>query len=161
MDNETLDPSLHSAMVTSIKPMVHRDWHIANGIPASRVLDNPQEDQINLHLASQARSYATIRQPSDSTHHQLRRKKAKNRPQATRRRSDGAASIKPTRTHAKPSLVCTLSRLLTRNHVSPSPRRSCRNTVHVCIECRSPASDYCAVLTLEIILRICLPFACV
>jgi hypothetical protein len=42
------------------------------------------------------------------------------------RRSDGAASIKPTRMQS-PHPYCTLSRLLTRNHVSPAPRRSCRN----------------------------------
>ena len=104
---------------------------------------------INLDLASQARSYAPIRQLSDSTLHQLRRKKAET--QATRRRSDGAASIKPTYTLQSPR--CTLSRLLTRNHVSHA-KRSCR------MYRMSPASNYCAVLTLRIILRMFPPFAC-
>jgi hypothetical protein len=89
------DLSLHSAMVTSPKPMVHRDWHIANGIPASREL----QWTINLDLASQARSYAPIRQPLDSTHNQLRRKK-----QNTGHGAEATAQPPSNQHAAKPSL---------------------------------------------------------
>lgn len=63
-----------------------------------------------------------------------------------------------THTHAKPSSVpCHC--LLTRNHVSPSPRRSCRNMYSLMCRMVRPASNYCAVLTLsKSILRTCASF---
>ena len=148
MDNETSNSSLHSAMVTFPKPMVHRDCHIANGIPASRVLDLDNQSRFGVTSAFlRANSPAVGLHPSSAA-----QKESRNTGHTAQKRR---RSLHQTNLHAaKPSLyLVTLA--YTKSRLTAA-KCSCRNTM-----CRmSPASNYCAVLTLRIILRMFPPFAC-
>ena len=154
MDNETSTSSLHSAMVTFPKPMVHRDCHIANGIPASRVLDLDNQSRFGVTSAFlRANSPAGGLHPSSAA-----QKESRNTGHTAQKRR---RSLHQTNTHAcqSPRLYLVMPAYTKSRFAFAKALVPQHVQFTVCIGCRQ-RPNYCAVLTLEIILRIFPPFAC-
>lgn len=139
--------------------MVHRDWHIANGIPASRVLDKvnpPNQSRFGVTSAFlRADSPALGLHPSSAAQKESRTQATDHWAQKRRR------SLHQTNTHAcqSPRLYLVMPAYTKSRFAFAKALVPQHVQFTVCIGCRQ-RPNYCAVLTLEIILRIFPPFAC-